>query len=85
MERKVPVLAGLTEESSQEERATAAFETIYKIRNVTVSTVDRDLPASRVFDMALRARATYTSAQPRASRRTNSYRRGLTLSSRRKK
>lgn len=53
MERKVPVLTGLTEESSQEERATAAFETIYKIRNVTVSTVDRDLPASRVFDMAL--------------------------------
>lgn len=30
MERKVPVLAGLTEESSQEERAKAVFETIYR-------------------------------------------------------
>ncbi|MBC8498537.1 hypothetical protein H8D40_06065 [Candidatus Bathyarchaeota archaeon] len=80
MERKVPVLAGLTEESSQEERATAAFETIYKIRNVTVSTVDLTYPPPGSSTWPYWRTGTYTSAQPRASRRTNSYRRSPTLS-----
>jgi uncharacterized pyridoxamine 5'-phosphate oxidase family protein len=53
MQRKVPVLAGLTEESSNEERKQVAFETLFKIRNVTIATVDGDKPAARTYDCAL--------------------------------
>ena len=38
MERKVPALAGLNDDSSNEERKQVAFETLYKIRNVTIAT-----------------------------------------------
>ena len=50
--RKVPVLAGLTENSSNEERKQVAFETLYKMRIVTIATVDGDKPAARTYDVA---------------------------------
>jgi len=52
MKRKVPALAGLNEDSSNEERKQVAFETLYKIRNVTIATVDGDKPAARTYDCA---------------------------------
>ena len=51
-QRIVPVLAGLTENSSNEERKLVAFETLFKIRNVTIATVDGDKPAARTYDCA---------------------------------
>jgi uncharacterized pyridoxamine 5'-phosphate oxidase family protein len=52
MQRIVPVLAGLTENSSNDERKQVAFETLFKIRNVTIATVDGDKPAARTYDCA---------------------------------
>jgi uncharacterized pyridoxamine 5'-phosphate oxidase family protein len=52
MQRKVPVLAGLTEDSTDEERKLVAFETLFKIRNITIATIDGDKPAARTYDCA---------------------------------